>query len=64
MVIDDIGNKQLYEFVYDNSWFDLAEGDGKIQRDALVGATGLVTGKTINVNQEGFIKSHLTNHFI
>uniref|UniRef100_A0A3Q2V469 Lipoxygenase homology PLAT domains 1a n=1 Tax=Haplochromis burtoni TaxID=8153 RepID=A0A3Q2V469_HAPBU len=38
VVIDDMGNKELYEFPVYN-WFALDEGDGKIQRDVLVGAT-------------------------
>lgn len=33
-----MGNKELYEFPVYN-WFALDEGDGKIQRDVLVGAT-------------------------
>uniref|UniRef100_A0A669B819 Lipoxygenase homology PLAT domains 1 n=1 Tax=Oreochromis niloticus TaxID=8128 RepID=A0A669B819_ORENI len=38
VVIDDMGNKELYEFPVYN-WFALDEGDGKIQRDVLVGST-------------------------
>ncbi|KAK9954997.1 hypothetical protein ABG768_014905 [Culter alburnus] len=38
VVIDDMGNKEVYEFLVD-AWFDISEGDGKIQRDVLVGAT-------------------------
>ncbi|KAG9266056.1 lipoxygenase homology domain-containing protein 1 [Astyanax mexicanus] len=38
VVIDDMGNKELYEFPVD-AWFDISEGDGKIQRDVVVGAT-------------------------
>lgn len=38
VVIDDMGNKEVYEFPVD-AWFDISEGDGKIQRDVLVGAT-------------------------
>uniref|UniRef100_A0AAY4A0E6 PLAT domain-containing protein n=1 Tax=Denticeps clupeoides TaxID=299321 RepID=A0AAY4A0E6_9TELE len=38
VVIDDMGNKEVYEFPV-NNWFALDEGDGKIQRDVLVGAT-------------------------
>lgn len=33
-----MGNKEVYEFPVD-AWFDISEGDGKIQRDVLVGAT-------------------------
>ncbi|XP_062409544.1 lipoxygenase homology domain-containing protein 1-like [Sardina pilchardus] len=43
VVIDDIGNKEVYEFPFDNAWFSLDDGDGKIQRDALVAATGQST---------------------
>ncbi|XP_076139289.1 lipoxygenase homology domain-containing protein 1-like [Alosa pseudoharengus] len=49
VVIDDIGNKEVYEFPFDNAWFSLDDGDGKIQRDALVGATGPSTGVIYNV---------------
>ncbi|KAM6985878.1 lipoxygenase homology domain-containing protein 1 [Aplochiton taeniatus] len=38
VVIDDMGNKEVYEFPV-NRWFAMDEGDGKIQRDVLVGAT-------------------------
>ncbi|KAL7853335.1 hypothetical protein AOLI_G00201790 [Acnodon oligacanthus] len=38
VVIDDMGNKEVYEFPV-NAWFDISEGDGKIQRDVVVGAT-------------------------
>ncbi|KAL1253398.1 hypothetical protein QQF64_018091 [Cirrhinus molitorella] len=38
VVIDDMGNKEVYEFPV-NAWFDISEGDGKIQRDVLAGAT-------------------------
>ncbi|KAI5096357.1 lipoxygenase-like domain-containing protein 1, partial [Silurus meridionalis] len=38
VVIDDLGNKEVYQFPVD-AWFDIAEGDGKIQRDVAVGAT-------------------------
>uniref|UniRef100_A0A8C1Q280 Lipoxygenase homology domains 1a n=1 Tax=Cyprinus carpio TaxID=7962 RepID=A0A8C1Q280_CYPCA len=38
VVVDDMGNKELYEFPV-NAWFDISEGDGKIQRDVLAGAT-------------------------
>lgn len=37
VVIDDLGNKEVYQFPVD-AWFDIAEGDGKIQRDVAVGA--------------------------
>ncbi|KAL2100046.1 hypothetical protein ACEWY4_004440 [Coilia grayii] len=37
VLIDDIGNKEHYEFPYENAMFDLSEGDGRIQRDALFG---------------------------
>ncbi len=33
-----MGNKEVYEFPV-NAWFDISEGDGKIQRDVLAGAT-------------------------
>ena len=36
VVLDDLGNKMLYEFPV-NRWFAMDEDDGKIQRDALVG---------------------------
>ncbi|XP_055036930.2 lipoxygenase homology domain-containing protein 1 [Misgurnus anguillicaudatus] len=38
VVIDDMGNKEVYELSVD-AWFDISEGDGKIQRDVLVGST-------------------------
>lgn len=38
VVIDDLGNKEVYQFPVD-AWFDIAEGDGKIQRDVAIGAT-------------------------
>uniref|UniRef100_A0A8C1CGY2 Lipoxygenase homology domains 1a n=1 Tax=Cyprinus carpio carpio TaxID=630221 RepID=A0A8C1CGY2_CYPCA len=38
VVVDDMGNKEVYEFPV-NAWFDISEGDGKIQRDVLAGAT-------------------------
>uniref|UniRef100_A0A674DFU0 Lipoxygenase homology PLAT domains 1 n=1 Tax=Salmo trutta TaxID=8032 RepID=A0A674DFU0_SALTR len=38
VVIDDMGNKEVYEFPV-NRWFAMDEEDGKIQRDVLVGAT-------------------------
>lgn len=38
VIIDDMGNKEVYEFPVD-AWFDISEGDGKIQRDVLAGAT-------------------------
>lgn len=45
VLIEDIGNKAVYEFpVY--RWFALDEDDGKIQRDILVGGTE-ATGKAI-----------------
>lgn len=37
MILDDMGNKVVYEFPI-NRWFALDEDDGKIQRDILVGA--------------------------
>uniref|UniRef100_A0A8C5H2G2 Lipoxygenase homology domain-containing protein 1-like n=1 Tax=Gouania willdenowi TaxID=441366 RepID=A0A8C5H2G2_GOUWI len=38
VLIDDMGNKEVYEFpVY--RWFALDDGDGKIQKDVLVGST-------------------------
>lgn len=37
VVIDDMGNKEVYEFPV-NRWFAMDEDDGKIQRDVLVGA--------------------------
>lgn len=37
VVIDDMGNKELYEFPV-NRWFAMDECDGKIQRDVLVGS--------------------------
>lgn len=37
VVIDDMGNKEVYEFPV-NRWFAMDEGDGKIQRDILVGS--------------------------
>ncbi|XP_060929737.1 lipoxygenase homology domain-containing protein 1-like [Limanda limanda] len=37
VVIDDMGNKEVYEFPV-NRWFALDEGDGKIQKDVLVGS--------------------------
>ncbi|XP_063067192.1 lipoxygenase homology domain-containing protein 1-like [Engraulis encrasicolus] len=49
VTIDDIGNKEVYELPFNDAWFDISEGDGKIQRDALVGATTLSTGITYNV---------------
>ncbi|KAK1803299.1 hypothetical protein P4O66_004083 [Electrophorus voltai] len=36
VIIDDMGNKEVYEFPV-NAFFDISEGDGKIQRDVLVG---------------------------
>uniref|UniRef100_A0A3Q1F1I1 Lipoxygenase homology PLAT domains 1b n=1 Tax=Acanthochromis polyacanthus TaxID=80966 RepID=A0A3Q1F1I1_9TELE len=36
VVVDDMGNKILYEFPI-NRWFAIDEDDGKIQRDVLVG---------------------------
>uniref|UniRef100_A0A667Z1M9 Lipoxygenase homology PLAT domains 1 n=1 Tax=Myripristis murdjan TaxID=586833 RepID=A0A667Z1M9_9TELE len=37
VVIDDLGNKEVYEFpAY--RWFNLDDGDGKIQQDVMVGA--------------------------
>lgn len=33
-----MGNKEVYEFPV-NAWFDISEGDGKIQRDVIAGAT-------------------------
>ncbi|KAF5899708.1 lipoxygenase homology domain-containing protein 1, partial [Clarias magur] len=38
VAIDDLGNKEMYEFPV-NAWFDISEGDGKIQRDFALGAT-------------------------
>ncbi|XP_062867638.1 lipoxygenase homology domain-containing protein 1-like [Trichomycterus rosablanca] len=38
VVIDDLGNKEVYAFPI-NAWFDISEGDGKIQRDMVVGTT-------------------------
>ncbi|XP_059398613.1 lipoxygenase homology domain-containing protein 1 [Carassius carassius] len=38
VVVDDMGNKEVYEFPV-NAWFDISEGDGKIQRDVIAGAT-------------------------
>lgn len=32
-----MGNKEMYEFPV-NNWFAMDEGDGKIQRDLLVGS--------------------------
>ncbi|KAI3361755.1 hypothetical protein L3Q82_002099 [Scortum barcoo] len=37
VVIDDMGNKEVYEFPI-NRWFAMDEDDGKIQRDVLVGS--------------------------
>lgn len=37
VVIDDMGNKEVYEFPV-NRWFAMDECDGKIQRDVLVGS--------------------------
>lgn len=37
VVIDDMGNKEVYEFAV-NRWFAMDEDDGKIQRDVLVGS--------------------------
>lgn len=37
MVIDDVGNKEVYGFPV-NRWFAMDEDDGKIQRDVLVGS--------------------------
>lgn len=37
VVIDDMGNKEVYEFPV-NRWFAMDEEDGKIQRDVLVGS--------------------------
>ena len=36
--MDDMGNKEIYEFPV-NQMFAVDEGDGKIQRDILVGST-------------------------
>lgn len=44
MIIEDIGNKCVYQFPV-GRWFALDEDDGKIQRDILVGGTE-ATGKT------------------
>lgn len=45
-----MGNKELYEFPVYN-WFALDEGDGKIQRDVLVGATQpMGEKKTVGTN--------------
>ncbi|TSK72011.1 Lipoxygenase homology domain-containing protein 1 [Bagarius yarrelli] len=38
VVIDDLGNKEVYQFPVD-AMFDIAEGDGKIQRDVAVGTS-------------------------
>ena len=38
VVVDDMGNKEVYEFPV-NRWFAMDEDDGKIQRDVLVGGT-------------------------
>lgn len=38
VVLDDLGNKMLYEFPV-NRWFAIDEDDGKIQRDILVGGS-------------------------
>lgn len=43
MIIEDIGNKSVYEFPV-GRWFALDEDDGKIQRDILVGGSE-ATGK-------------------
>lgn len=37
VVIDDMGNKEVYEFPV-NRWFAMDEDDGKIQKDVLVGS--------------------------
>ncbi|XP_062291185.1 lipoxygenase homology domain-containing protein 1 [Scomber scombrus] len=37
VVIDDMGNKEVYEFLV-NNWFAMDEAEGKIQRDVLVGS--------------------------
>lgn len=37
VVIDDMGNKEVYEFLV-NNWFAMDEADCKIQRDVLVGS--------------------------
>lgn len=37
VMIDDMGNKEIYEFPV-NRWFAMDEDDGKIQRDVLVGS--------------------------
>lgn len=38
MILDDLGNKMVYEFPI-NRWFAVDEDDGKIQRDVLVGGS-------------------------
>lgn len=45
MIIEDIGNKCVYQFPV-GRWFALDEDDGKIQRDILVGGTE-ATGKVM-----------------
>lgn len=38
MIVDDLGNKVVYEFPI-SRWFAIDEDDGKIQRDILVGGS-------------------------
>lgn len=38
MILDDLGNKTVYEFPI-SRWFAIDEDDGKIQRDILVGGS-------------------------
>lgn len=38
MVVDDLGNKAVYEFPL-GRWLAIDEDDGKIQRDILVGGS-------------------------
>ena len=38
MIVDDLGNKIVYEFPI-SRWFAIDEDDGKIQRDVLVGGS-------------------------
>lgn len=38
VMVDDLGNKTVYEFPI-SRWFAIDEDDGKIQRDILVGGS-------------------------
>lgn len=49
VVVDDLGNKTLYEFPV-SRWFAIDEDDGKIQRDILVGGSQ-PTGEHKNIEE-------------